>query len=101
MKDYEVTVNFGGMIGVDNTYSVTAENEEKAKAEALEMAKDDLCIEESEGVDMDEFTVTISFCGFIGCEQQYEVWSGDLDEAYDEALEMAYDDLYVEDVEEV
>ena len=48
-----------------------------------------------------EYRVIINFCGFIGCDNEYVVDAESRDEAIEEALEMARDDLSVEEVEEV
>ena len=42
MKEYEVTINFGGYIGCENTYTVFADSREEAEALALQEAMDDL-----------------------------------------------------------
>ena len=51
---YKVTINFGGYIGCENEYVVDAESKEDAIEEALEMAFDDLSVEEVEEVDYDD-----------------------------------------------
>ena len=51
---YRITVNFGGFIGCGNGYVVDAESRDDAIEEALEMAFDDLSVEEVEEVDYDE-----------------------------------------------
>ena len=42
MKTYTVTVNFAGLIGVEQDYEVWAESKEDAKAEAIQLALEDL-----------------------------------------------------------
>lgn len=49
---------------------------------------------------MKEWTVTINFCGFIGCEEEYTVEAETREEAIEEAMEMARNDLEVVDVTE-
>lgn len=51
---YNVTVNFGGYIGCDNTYQVYANNEEEAIEEARELALDDCSFEIDYEDDEDE-----------------------------------------------
>lgn len=43
--EYEVEVSFGGMIGVSNFYTVTANSEEEAEEEALQEAVWDIEVE--------------------------------------------------------
>ena len=50
---------------------------------------------------MRTYEVEISFCGFIGCTNLYEVEAENEDDAQVLALEMAMDDLVVENVEKV
>lgn len=52
--EYRVVINFGGYIGCDNEYFVDAETRDEAIEEALEMARDDLSVEEVEDVDDDD-----------------------------------------------
>lgn len=49
---------------------------------------------------MKTWTVTINFGGFIGCDNEYTVDAETREEAIEEALEMARDDIEVVDVEE-
>lgn len=46
MEMYSIDVSFGGFIGATLTYEVEAESYEQAKEIALEMACDDLYVEE-------------------------------------------------------
>lgn len=46
-----------------------------------------------------DYTVTIGFGGFIGAEKEYDVYEATEDEAIDAALEEAYDDLGVTDID--
>ena len=46
-----------------------------------------------------DYEVTINFCGFIGAEQTYTVYAPSLEDAEEEALQMAYDDLTVSEIE--
>ena len=46
MREYEVTLGFCGYIGVSETYTVYADNEEQAREYALEMAMEDLSVDE-------------------------------------------------------
>ena len=49
-------------------------------------------------VEFKTYKVSIGFAGFIGAEQEYEVDATSEDEAREEALQMAYDDLSIESV---
>ena len=44
------------------------------------------------------YIVTVNF-GFIGCSEEYEVYASSEEQAREEALQLAYDNLYVEEVE--
>lgn len=90
---YRVVVNFGGYIGADEEYIVTAADEESARIEAEDLAKNDLNIQDIAESDYGEWVVTVGFCDFIGAEEDYEVTADDEDEASEEALEMASADL--------
>ena len=48
-----------------------------------------------------EYKVVVNFGGFIGCDIEYSVDAESRDEAIEEALEMAQDELSVEVVEDV
>jgi len=48
--EYEVTINFGGYIGIDNTYTVDADDEDEAADFAIEEAKDDISIDSFEDI---------------------------------------------------
>lgn len=93
MKEYEVSVNFAGFVGCDESYTEYADNEEDAIFQAEEDAEGDLTIEGIEQISEDKFEVTISFGGFIGCEETYVVSAYDEDEAEVQALANARDDL--------
>ena len=45
---------------------------------------------------MKAYTVTVNFAGFYGCDQEYTVYADNVDEAYDEALQAAIDDLSID-----
>ena len=56
--EYEVTVNFNGFIGSEQTYTVYADSEEEAESLGIEAAVDDLeviNIVEGDTVDLDEY----------------------------------------------
>ena len=93
MKTYKVEVSFAGMIGAEEVYTVDAENDEEAISEALEQARDDLSIDDLTEVDEDEWEGDVGFCGYVGVSESYSVYATSEDEAYDEILEAAFDDL--------
>lgn len=96
LRSYTVTVNFAGYIGADEDYDVTEANEDDAIDAALEQARDDLSVEDIEEIDEGEYEVHVGFCGYIGVEEVYTVTADSEDEAADEALDHAYDDLSAE-----
>jgi len=49
---------------------------------------------------MKEWTVTINFGGFIGCEEEYVVEAETKEKAIEEAMEMAMEDIEIIDVTE-
>lgn len=91
--DYTVEVNFGGYIGADETYEITASDEDEAIQMALEEAKDDLSIEDINQDDDDEWTVSVGFGGMVGAENEYTVYADSEDEAIEAAIEEAAYDL--------
>lgn len=96
LHSYTVTVNFAGYMGADNDYDVNEANEDDAISAALEQARDDLSVEDIEEVDEGEYEVHVGFCGYIGVEEVYTVTADSEDEASDDALDYAYDDLSAE-----
>lgn len=49
MREYEVTINFGGFVGCEKTYSVMADSQEEAEELALQEAMDDLEVTDVDG----------------------------------------------------
>lgn len=96
LRSYTVTVNFAGYMGADEDYDVIESDEDDAIYAALEQAKDDLNIEDIEEIDEGEYEVHVGFCGYIGVEEVYTVVADSEDEAADDALDRAYDDLSAE-----
>ena len=101
LKEYEVEVRFGGFIGVEEIYTVSAYNEDEAHREALSEAAWDLNVESVENSGDDEYEVSITFGGYVGSEQYYTVYAEDDSEAEDAALDLAADDFEVLSVEEL
>ena len=93
LTDFEVIVNFGGYIGADEPYTVTAKSIEEAEEKAVTFAKEDLTVEDICQNDEDEWVVTIGFCGMIGVENDYEVYADSEEEAELTALQEAEWDL--------
>ena len=100
-RDWEVEVGWNGFIGVGQVYEVSAPTREQAKEEAITEAYWDLCDEEVEDLGDGDYKVTISFCGAIGVSEEYEVSCDSKEEAIDEAIELASQDLDVIDVRPV
>lgn len=92
-KSFTVTVNFAGYIGADEDYEVMAMDADSAIEEAIELAKDDLTVEDVNQIDEDEWEVSIGFCDFIGVEEIHNVSGSNEDEAIENALEEAVWDL--------
>lgn len=92
-QSYEITVNFAGYIGADETYSVVATSREEAEELALEQAADDLSVEDLNQIDDNEWEASVGFCGYIGVEEEYTVIAEDEDEAYEYVLQEARADL--------
>lgn len=98
--EYEVIVNFAGYIGADETYNVIASDEDDALEQAIEEASLDLSVDEIEEIDEGEYEVHVGFCGFIGVEEVYTVFADSEEEAEEEALARAKDDLSAEFVDD-
>ena len=96
-QSYEITVNFAGYIGADETYSVVATSREEAEELALEQAAYDLSVEDLNQIDDNEWEASVGFCGYIGVEEEYTVIADDEDEAYDAVMEQARADLEIVD----
>lgn len=45
-----------------------------------------------------EYTVTVNFAGFLGCEVEYDVWVENEEDAKVEAIKLALEDLEVMNV---
>lgn len=101
MTTYEVIVGFNSMIGVEETYTVDATNEEEAEKLALFQAEEDLYVDSVEEVDDGEYDVVVNFNGYIGSEETYTVYAASEDEAESEAISEATNDLEVIDVAEM
>ena len=100
MRDFEVEVKFGGYIGSESYYDVSAEDEDEAIENALKEAKSDLEVTDVEDLGDGDWDVTVQFNGFIGVENVYTETADDQDEAEELALEEAADDLEAEISEE-
>jgi len=98
--DYVVTVNFGGFIGADVEYEVSADSEEEAEEASLEAAAEDLTVDDIVDEGDGNWTVTVGFAGMVGVGNDYDVTGDDEDEASEAAIEEAKWDLEVDSVEE-
>lgn len=90
---YDVRVTFAGIIGSDEIYTVDADSEEDAIAEAELLARDDLSYLEAVEVDEDEWEVTVGFANYVGVEETYTVTAESEEDACDLAIEEAVYDL--------
>ena len=80
-RSYTVTISFGGYVGSENDYEVDGDfNEDGARKEALEQAKEDLSVEDITETD-DEYEVEVGFAGMMGVSNTYTVYADDEEEA--------------------
>lgn len=101
MKEYNVLVNFASFVGVENEYGpYYATDEDDARYQALEDARDDLSVENIEQIDDDEYEVEVNFATFIGANEFYTVYADSEEEAEERALQDAFDDLSAEIIED-
>ena len=54
LKNYTVCVNFGGYLGLDQLYTVDAEDDEAAEIDAIDLAAEDLSVLDIAQSDEDE-----------------------------------------------
>ena len=100
-REYSVLVNFASFVGVENEYGpYYATDEDDARYQALEDARDDLSVENIEQIDDDEYEVEVNFATFVGANEFYTVYADSEEEAEERALEEAFDDLSAEVIEE-
>ena len=93
-QQFAVNICFAGMLGCEEVYHIDdTSNEQEAITLAIELAKEDLEVIDVEEVDEGEYVVTVSFNGFIGCENQYDVYAENEEEATELALEESENDL--------
>lgn len=97
-NDYSIEIEFAGMIGVSNEYTEYSTSEQGAIEDAISDATDDLEVEDVKDNGDGTYTVSISFCGYYGSEEEYEVDADDPESAEYEAIEMAKEDLEVVDI---
>lgn len=92
---YTVVIGFAGYSAFEESYEVYADSEEEAVEEALQRAEDDLYVDEVNRIDDITFSAIVNFGGYIGLEETYKVDATDKDEAIEEALDQATNDLEV------
>lgn len=100
LKDYTVIVTFATYVGSEEEFNVFAASEEEASEQALELARDELSMEDVTQIDDDEWEVTINWAGFIGIDETYTVTADSEEDAIDQAIEEASWDLSVDEVNE-
>lgn len=92
---YEVTIGFAGFLGVENTYSVDADNDGEAIEIARLRAENDIYVRDVEEIGNGEYEVTVDFSNYIGAEEYYTVMADNEDEADAKGFEEATNDLHV------
>lgn len=98
--EYNVTVGFCGFIGVESQLVIDA-RVDADKDELLYIVQEDYAYEllEGEVVERDDdlcrYVVEVTFDGQLGSSQTYNILANDDDEAIDEAIEEAKDDLEI------
>lgn len=96
--EYNVTIGFCGFIGVETERTIFAPADAD-KEDILYMVQEDYGDELLEGevieVDEDEYEVEVTFDGQIGSSEVYNVYASNEDEAIDDAIEEAKNDLEV------
>lgn len=102
MKNYRVVVNFS-FFGADDEFYVEADNENKAKEIALDLASENLDVVSVDVDDDDDsfvkdYRVTVNF-GFVGCDEEYIVDATNKEVAMDDALQWAKDELRIVSIE--
>lgn len=98
LKSYTAVVSFATYIGSEEEFTVYAVDEDAAREEALEMARDELSMADVTQIDEDEWEVTINWAGFIGIDEVYTVTADSEEDAVDQALEEASWDLDVDEI---
>ncbi len=98
---YDIDVTFCGAIGIEENYTIEdADSLDEAEELAIEEAANELDVvnveEEEEGI----YSVEVQFGGYSAVSEVYEIEADDEDEAREEALEAAKDDLSCELVAE-
>lgn len=98
--EYNVTIGFCGLIDYDTERTIDA-RVGADKDEILYIVQEDYADELLEAkvidvdLDSDVYEVEVTFNSQFMCTEVYFVWANDEDEAIDEALERAKDDLEV------
>ena len=98
--EYNVTIGFCGFIGCDVERTIDA-RVDADKDEILYIVQEDYADEllEAEVIESDPdsgtYEVEVTFDGQIGTSEIYSEWADDEDEAIEQALEEAKDDLEI------
>lgn len=101
--DYDVTVSFGGYVGATEdivVYAKESATEEDIRDIVIDEFRDELL--EGEVVEFDGedgYTVEVSFAGYVGVSEEYEVYAEDEAEAIQLAIEDAAWSLTVDSFE--
>lgn len=98
-NSFTVNIGFGGYIGAEQEYNISARNKDEAVFHALDEAgseaEQDLSVEEIEDVGDGEYEVEVGFAGLIGVSNNYTVRADNKEDAEMQALELAKEDLEV------
>lgn len=100
--DYDVVVSFGGYIGAEEELTIYAkvgeDAEEDIAAAILDDYKYDLLEGEVVAYDSDDgvYTVEVTFGGYIGVSEEFDVYADDEDDAIEQAIDEATDSINIE-----
>lgn len=92
--DYDVVVSFGGYLGVEEELTVYAKVGPDAREDIMTAILDDYKYDLLEGevvefdADYGVYTVEVSFAGYIGVSEEFDIYA----DSEDEAIEQAIDD---------
>lgn len=100
--DYDVVVSFGGYIGTEEELTVYAKVGPDAEDDIIAAILDDykydlldgevIAFDEDDGV----YTVEVSFCGYIGVSEEFDVYADSEDDAIEQAIDEASDLITIE-----
>ena len=103
--DYNVVVSFSRSIGAEEEITVYAKVGPNAKEDIQKAIMDDykydlldgevIAVDDEDGV----YTVEVTFAGYIGVSEEFDIYADNEDEAIDEAIDEAAYSLTIESFE--